>query len=266
MDGDIDKALKRTWACYPAVLRDNPRIYFRLRCRKFVEMMRQPSAPPTPRTKSAKPAASAAAPVDVFEHAMELDDDEPAPAPAPPAPDDDGWDRMETDAAAAAAAGGPDPTVAALRYAQELRGEYKDERSREVQDALHDIFALFAYADPRASPMVRLLDPRGRAPVAEALNAAILGTSAPPPFPQKARGKTDGRQSRSASPRRPPSSACASRRRCWSRTSATTAGPARLSTSAAMFSGSVSREALELGVGGAYGGVSPTTLVMSMHL
>ena len=149
LDGDIDKALKRTQTCYPAVLRDNPRIYFRLRCRRFVEMMRQPSSPPTPRTKSSKQTHH----VDVFEQDMELDE-----------PDD--WDKMETDS---------DPMVEALRYAQELQLEYKDDRSREVKDALHDIFALFAYEDPRTSPMMQLTDPSGRVPVAEELNSAILG-------------------------------------------------------------------------------------------
>ena len=43
LEGDMDTALKRTQVCYPDVLRENPRIYFRLRCRKFVEMMRLPT-------------------------------------------------------------------------------------------------------------------------------------------------------------------------------------------------------------------------------
>jgi hypothetical protein len=43
LDGDIDRALKYTASCYPHVLGDeqNRDIYFRLRCRKFIEMMKR---------------------------------------------------------------------------------------------------------------------------------------------------------------------------------------------------------------------------------
>lgn len=41
MEGDIDKALKHTNAYYPNVLEDNPDIVFRLKCRKYVEMIRR---------------------------------------------------------------------------------------------------------------------------------------------------------------------------------------------------------------------------------
>lgn len=43
LDGDIDKALKYTNTFYPHVLEEerNRDIYFRLRCRKFIEMMRR---------------------------------------------------------------------------------------------------------------------------------------------------------------------------------------------------------------------------------
>ena len=43
LDGEIDRALKYMNTYYPRVLEDEPNrdIYFRLRCRKFVEMMRQ---------------------------------------------------------------------------------------------------------------------------------------------------------------------------------------------------------------------------------
>ncbi|EAQ92357.1 hypothetical protein CHGG_00592 [Chaetomium globosum CBS 148.51] len=41
LEGDIDRAMKYTDAYYPAVLRDNEQVYFRLRCRKFIEMIRK---------------------------------------------------------------------------------------------------------------------------------------------------------------------------------------------------------------------------------
>ncbi|KAI9887354.1 MAG: hypothetical protein M1823_000870 [Watsoniomyces obsoletus] len=41
LEGDIDKAFKYTSVYYPNVLKDNEQIYFRLRCRKFIEMIRR---------------------------------------------------------------------------------------------------------------------------------------------------------------------------------------------------------------------------------
>ncbi|KAK9470433.1 CTLH/CRA C-terminal to lish motif domain-containing protein [Dipodascopsis tothii] len=40
LEGDVDAALELTARCYPGVLPANPGLLFRLRCRKFVEMMR----------------------------------------------------------------------------------------------------------------------------------------------------------------------------------------------------------------------------------
>ncbi|QSS61968.1 ran-binding protein [Histoplasma capsulatum] len=84
LDGDIDKALKFTNASYANVLRDNPQIYFRLRCRKFIEMMRrctepQPIAPSTSKQAARSSNGATAVSVhdtsdDVFVHDMELDE------------------------------------------------------------------------------------------------------------------------------------------------------------------------------------------------
>jgi len=40
LTGDIDRAISLTQTFYPTVLEKNEPIYFRLRARKFVEMMR----------------------------------------------------------------------------------------------------------------------------------------------------------------------------------------------------------------------------------
>ena len=64
-----------------------------------------------------------------------------------------------------------------IRYGQELKSEFRDDRSRAVEDALKGIFAMFAYVDPRDSPTAFLLDEKGRVPVAEELNSAILGNT-----------------------------------------------------------------------------------------
>ena len=164
LEGDIDKALKRTNAYYPLVLRDNPQIYFRLRCRKFVEMMRQCAelhngAP----VKQSKPLNDHTD--DIFEQAMELDE---------PVHNGEDWDHMETEQADNGLKY-QNLVGETLRYGQDLQYEFKDDRSVEIRDGLRDIFAMFAYEDPRKSTTAPLLDQSGRVPVAEELNSAILG-------------------------------------------------------------------------------------------
>ncbi|EEQ86752.1 ran-binding protein [Blastomyces dermatitidis ER-3] len=84
LDGDIDKALKLTNASYADVLVNNPQIYFRLRCRKFIEMMRrctepQPTTSSTSKQAPRSPNGATSMSVydtsdDVFAHDMELDE------------------------------------------------------------------------------------------------------------------------------------------------------------------------------------------------
>jgi hypothetical protein len=168
LEGDIDKALKRTKAYYPDVLRDNSRIYFRLRCRKFVEMIRQSTElldGSTARHGKSTNGHSTAESDDDFEPEMDLDDH-------PNTADD--WDRMDTEETTDNGLKYQDLLDSAVRYGQELRSEFKDDRSRVVEDAFKDIFSMFAYEDPRKSPTAHLLDRAGRVPVAEELNSAIL--------------------------------------------------------------------------------------------
>lgn len=102
---------------------------------------------------------------DEFEPDMDLDDH---------ANGADDWDRMDTEEADNGSEY-QELLDSAVRYGQELRSEFKDDRSRLVEDAFKDIFSMFAYEDPRKSPTAHLLDQGGRAPVAEELNSAILG-------------------------------------------------------------------------------------------
>src|SRR5271169_4795921 len=52
LTGDIDRAISLTQTFYPTVLEKNEPIYFRLRARKFVEMMRMCADGTGPTTKS----------------------------------------------------------------------------------------------------------------------------------------------------------------------------------------------------------------------
>ncbi|KZF24307.1 SPRY domain-containing protein [Xylona heveae TC161] len=165
LDGDIDTALKHTNAYYPNVLKDNEQIYFRLRCRKFVEMIRQCSdlhLGPEDKHQSSN-GRSDGAYVDVFDQQMELDDQN--------GPED--WSKMDTE----------DSDVGlryqhllqeTLHYGQELQLEFREDGRKEIKKALEETFSLLAYEDPRTSVVAHLLDPSGRIPVAEELNSAIL--------------------------------------------------------------------------------------------
>lgn len=200
LDGNVDKALKLTNAFYPAVLAENENIYFKLRCRKFIEMIRRStelqvsSAGRGVQRRSSSSVGKmatnghhdgSAGDDGVFDGAdMELDD-APADEMAVEA-GADGMDIEESDLHSRQ----NDLTGEALRYGQELQSEFKDDPRREVKQALEDTFALIAYPDARESSLAPLLETAGRIPVAEELNSAILGklypwphqTTEPPPL------------------------------------------------------------------------------------
>lgn len=165
MEGDIDKALKRTHAFYPQVLQDRSHVYFRLRCQKFVEMIRQTAELlDVSSSKSARP-PNGHTPANADHEEMEIDDQKN---------EADDWDNMETEEA--------DTAVKyhqlleeTLKYGQVLKQEFQDDASTEA--TFKEIFSLFMYEDPRKSPQAHLLDRASRVPVAEELNSAILGTS-----------------------------------------------------------------------------------------
>lgn len=166
LEGNIDEALKLTNAYYPSVLEANPRVYFRLRCRKFVEIIRQ--------------------------HAEERVKEQPRAGINPvtktiPAHDDEDMDvehdrrgyegnewneRMEDDPPAL---GGF--LERALEYGRGLRAEFANSADPEASKHLDEIFALIAYQNPLTEERVaHLLDQSGRVDVAEELNSAILRT------------------------------------------------------------------------------------------
>ncbi|KAK6522795.1 hypothetical protein TWF281_002229 [Arthrobotrys megalospora] len=164
LEGNIDKALKLTQAYYPEVLLRNEQINFRLRCRKFIEMMRQ-SAEANNGRKKVPPPASKRRAFDTYEEDedvdmdsgdtrsdMDMDDATPVTGPTPP----DNLDML----------------TKVLEYGRQLQEDFKGKP--ELQEEMEEVFSLFAYSDPMVSPMAHLLSEDGRAPVAEALNSAIL--------------------------------------------------------------------------------------------
>jgi len=185
VDGDIDKALKHTSAYYPSVLRDNENIYFKLRCRKFIEMIRkcnelraQCHPVPTPPSKRSTASTSNnrnSAATDEYDFEMELDEQlgvhnhTASWGDGADADDDDDIEDKEAKLAQL--------TTDAIEYGMDLKSEFSNDPRREVKRALEDTFALIAYENVSESSLAPLLDTAGRMPVAEELNSAILGKS-----------------------------------------------------------------------------------------
>lgn len=212
LDGEIDKALKFTNCFYPHVLEDdrNKDIHFRLRCRKFIEMMRRytelssaATTSPATVTKSSVESLGSnghmeGGGIEIHSHShshededeeptdtqMELDDqlhreaskDLSLPHQTPRHEDVD----MDTS---------PDqylPTKAsfmkqnellsqALAYGRELQSTFGNDPRPQIKKQLLEIFAIMCYTNPTESVVGGQLDPQGRVRIAEDLNGAILG-------------------------------------------------------------------------------------------
>lgn len=158
MEGDVDKALKHTNAYYPQVFKQNEQVYFRLKCRKFIELIRHEAEINLAGGEKRKhnghnnrPPVGVGAGED-----MELDDDMEDV--------DSGMDKPADDL-----------TEDALMYGQSLQAEYAGDERRGVRTALEEIFSLMAYQNPlKEAKVAYLLERKGRVAVAEELNSAIL--------------------------------------------------------------------------------------------
>ncbi|KAF1813678.1 SPRY-domain-containing protein [Eremomyces bilateralis CBS 781.70] len=199
LQGDIDRALKLTNTYFPTVLRDNENIYFKLKCRKFIEMIRRcadlhdsPIASKRAVPRAVPAASNGHTPSDpyedVFDHQMELDEQlgaSPNGSRAAsgrrrngPGPDlyPDAMDvSAETSTAIPREVSHNQMLSETIGYGQQLMAEFQGDVRREVRRALDDTFALIAYPDPRESPVAELMAEGGRGPVAEELNGAVLG-------------------------------------------------------------------------------------------
>ncbi|KAF2091266.1 ran-binding protein [Saccharata proteae CBS 121410] len=174
LEGDIDKALKYTNTYYPNVLPANENVYFKLRCRKFIEMYRTQSGSSGKsfKNQSSNGHDSSAIYDDVFDSNMDLDDG----ITLPNANNNNPWDDSKMDTTES-----ENPVVTQtnlleemLQYGRELKSEFAHDPRREVKRALEETFALLAYPDARESALAPLLEPSERVPVAEELNSAIL--------------------------------------------------------------------------------------------
>jgi Ran-binding protein 9/10 len=194
LDGDIDRALKFTGTYYPRVLQEerNRDVWFRLRCRKFVEMMRR-YAEIVAVTRTSSPVTVTKGEVRHDEEEegeeqededeegddtqMELDDQLHRETSLLPQTDDIDMDASQELPSKSSFMKKDDLLAAALQYGQELQVEFGSDPRPEVKQYLRDLFAIIAYPDPRQSPIAGLLEEGGRRGLAESVNGAILGKS-----------------------------------------------------------------------------------------
>lgn len=218
----MDKALKFTTTFYPKVLPAHEGVHFRLRCRKFIEMVRRASE----MSEDAEAARASSSPAaakkhngfagltnPIPSHKMDMDLDQGVSLTEAPADDDeeeeeeDEEEEDEEDDDDYAPGGGGSHVVALsaleqdiLLYGRSLQADYGHHQERggsgsggnTFATGLEQIWALMAYKKPLREPSVaHLFDQQGRAEVAEELNSAILcrfqsfssALPAPLPFP-----------------------------------------------------------------------------------
>jgi len=168
LSGEIDRALECTHAQFPTVLAQNPDIVFRLKCRKWVELISKTTEMNTRKPLNERKASNGfgrtSATDDDFAQDMELDDQPHAQTTS---------NGLGKSAADETMLQHDQLLIEAMQYGQELMREYRDEQG-DYAKTLEDIFSLVAYNDPKDSVHGHLLDPSGRVTVAEELNSAIL--------------------------------------------------------------------------------------------
>ncbi|KAG5517880.1 hypothetical protein PMAC_000335 [Pneumocystis sp. 'macacae'] len=154
LNGDIDLALKLTNIFYPCLLETNESVYFKLKCHKFVEMMRQCS-----------------------ESANENDDEIMTDVSGVCDNGSSSYDLLENSSVEYSDLKKKNTRFLLskiLEYGQQLQEEYRDDNRSDVRKTLEDTFSLLAYSDPKNSSVSYLLDEDVRQVVAEELNKAIL--------------------------------------------------------------------------------------------
>ncbi|KIW11659.1 hypothetical protein PV08_10961 [Exophiala spinifera] len=154
--GDIDRALEATQAHFPSVLAQNPNIVFKMKCRKWIELIRK-TTELNARKNSAQFGASAATDDD-FAQDMDLDDQ----------PNGGSQSNGLGKAVASETVLLRDQyLMEAMAYGQELSREYGGQEDHA--QTLNETFSLLAYDDPTVSVNGHLLDPSvflGRPPAA----------------------------------------------------------------------------------------------------
>jgi hypothetical protein len=189
LEGDIDRAMQYTNTYYPSVLRDNEQVYFRLRCRKFIEMIRKEAELNMllkEQQMSIHRATMTTEQIDaIFDEEM-LEGEITTTATGGGIPQDGDMDMTMAEDGIGIGTGAGDIDHArlsklsrdVLAYGMELRAEFNADPRQETAKHLDEIFALIAYPNPlQVKEVAYLLDGSGRVAVAEELNSAVLSKS-----------------------------------------------------------------------------------------
>ncbi|CAI4215199.1 unnamed protein product [Parascedosporium putredinis] len=158
LEGDIDRALDLIDSCYPNVLEEDDFVHLRLKCRRFIEMVRRSAEMRLHYEGKRSNGADGL-------QAMELDSN---------GVENGNWESMDTE----------DSDLREqveqleqemLEYGQELQAEYRNDPRKEIGKTLEDIWSLMAYPNPLGEPKVaHLMDNKNRATTAEMVNSRIL--------------------------------------------------------------------------------------------
>jgi len=161
LEGNVDYALEHTNTFYPNVLKDNELLYFRLRRRKLVEMIREVAETVHDGSVGySKKSYNGTVAENGFDGDMDIDD---------PPHDSSEWGGMDVEEDDVKNA-----LDAAVEYGQQLCVKFSSDTRPEIKKPLEEAFSLLAYTDPRSSVLAHLLDDDGRVADAEELNSAIL--------------------------------------------------------------------------------------------
>lgn len=163
LQGDVDLALELTEIFYPNVLKDNELLFFRLRRRKLVEMIREVAETVHDDNAGQKNGYNGNTRND-FDHDMDIDE---------PATSYEGMD-VEDYQSQSKTSQVKNALEAAVQYGQQLRIDFQSDGRPEIKKPLEEAFSLLAYTDPKSSVLAHLLDEEGRIADGEELNSAIL--------------------------------------------------------------------------------------------
>ncbi|GJE96818.1 SPRY-domain-containing protein [Phanerochaete sordida] len=203
LKGDIDTAIVQTQEHHPVVLeREQGLMLFKLRCRKFVELILEASdalkrvqvdekATSHPE-KLVEPAS------DTMDGLGAMDVDDPSPealtsassldGSVPPAARDSGHHPSALRGASPAPASAAQARAAlekAIEYGQRLEADYRGDLRAEVRSHLKRTFGVVAFADPLAAggEVAEMAGQEARARLANELNQAILESQGKPAHP-----------------------------------------------------------------------------------
>lgn len=138
---------------------ENELVYFKLKCRRFIEMVRRAAEIRLQSEGKKANGVDASQAMDVDTNGVEAG----------------AWDSMDTEEGPEQVEELQDLERDVIEYGQQLQAEYRSDLRREVQKTLEDIWSLMAYPNPLREPKVaHLMDNKERSTVAEMVNSMIL--------------------------------------------------------------------------------------------